>query len=115
MTDLNGIGKTTGASTVPMETQIADHLARFPSFKASHLVIVWGGNNDAFVQFGNFSAAATQIQTDAATGRVTADQAMLLLFQAQTTAQYAMKAAALELGRRREERNPGQGWPTTWR
>ncbi len=97
VTDPNGIGKATGALTVPMKTQIANHLARFTSFKTSDLIIVWGGNNDAFVQFGNFSAAATQIQTDAAAGRINADQANLLLFQAQTTAQYAMKAAAQEL------------------
>ena len=97
VTDPNGIGKTTGALTVPMKTQIANHLARFSSFKASDLVIVWGGNNDALIQFGAFSTAATQIQTDAATGKITADQASVLLFQAQTTAQYAMKAAALEL------------------
>ena len=97
VTDPNGIGKTTGALTVPMKTQIANHLARFSSFKASDLIIVWGGNNDALIQFGAFSTAATQIQTDAATGKITADQASVLLFQAQTTAQYAMKAAALEL------------------
>ena len=97
VTDPNGIGKTTGALTVPVKTQIANHLARFSSFKASDLIIVWGGNNDALIQFGAFSTAATQIQTDAATGKITADQASVLLFQAQTTAQYAMKAAALEL------------------
>ena len=97
VTDPSGIGKATGALTVPMKTQTANQLARFSGFKAVDLLIVWGGNNDAFVQFGSFSAAATQVQTDAATGRITADQAMLLLFQAQTTAQCAMQAAALEL------------------
>ena len=97
VTDPNGIGKSTGALTVPMKTQIANHLQRFTSFRASDLILVWGGNNDAFIQFGAFSAAATQIQTDAAAGRITADQANLALFQAQTAAQNEMKKAALEL------------------
>ena len=97
VTDPNGIGKTTGALTVPVKTQIANHLTRFTNFKASDLVIVWAGNNDAFIQFGAFSAAATAIQADAIAGRITADEANVRLFNAQTTAQYAMKAAALEL------------------
>jgi phospholipase/lecithinase/hemolysin len=97
VTDPNGIGKSGGALTVPMKTQIANHLARFSSFKASDMILVWGGNNDAFVQFGTFSAAATQIQTDAATGKISADQANVALFQAQTAAETAMKTAAIEL------------------
>jgi outer membrane lipase/esterase len=97
VTDPNGIGKTGGALTVPVKTQIANHLARFTSFKASDLIMVWGGNNDAFAQFGIFSAAATQIQTDAAAGRLSPDAANLALFQAQTAGQQAMKQAAIEL------------------
>ena len=97
VTDPNGIGKTTGALTVPMKTQIANHLTRFTTFKASDLIILWGGNNDAFIQFGTFSAQAAAIQANAAAGRITADQANQQLFQAQTDAQYQMKAAALEL------------------
>ena len=91
---LNGPG---GALTVPMKTQIANHLQRFSSFRASDLILVWGGNNDAFIQFGAFSVAAAQIQTDAAAGRISADEANLRLFQAQTAAQTEMKKAALEL------------------
>lgn len=102
VTDPNGIGRTRpdgspAALTVPVRTQIANHLARFTSFRASDLIFVWGGNNDVFIQFGTFSARATQIQTDAAAGRITADQASLALFQAQSAAQDALKAAALEL------------------
>lgn len=97
VTDPNGIGKSGGALTVPMVTQIANHLTRFGSFKASDLILVWGGNNDAFVQFGAFSAAATQIQADAAAGRISADQANSLLLNAQLAAQGEMKKAALEL------------------
>ncbi len=97
VTDINGIGRAGGALTVPMVTQVANHLAAFGSFKDSDLVLVWGGNNDIFTQFGIFSATATSIQTDAATGKITADQANKLLFDAQTAAQSAAKAAALEL------------------
>jgi outer membrane lipase/esterase len=99
VTDPVGIGNNggTAALTVPMKTQIANHLARFTSFKATDLILVYGGNNDAFIQFGAFTAAATQIQTDAAAGKITADQAQLLLFQAQTASQAGMKQAALEL------------------
>jgi outer membrane lipase/esterase len=101
VTDPNGIGHNpatgAGALTVPIKTQIANHLARFTSFKASDLIIVFAGNNDAFIQFGIFAAAATQIQTDAASGKITPDQANLALFQAQTAAQAEMKKAALEL------------------
>lgn len=97
VTDPNGIGKAGGALTVPMKAQIANHLQRFTSFKSSDLVLVWGGNNDAFVQFGAFTAAATLIQTEALAGRISADEANRRLFQAQTVAQEAMKQAALEL------------------
>jgi outer membrane lipase/esterase len=102
VTDPNGIGHTTSAGapaalTVPVKTQIANHLARFASFKASDLILVWAGNNDVFAQFGAFTVKATAIQTSAAQGRITADEANKQLFQAQTDAQYAMKAAAQEL------------------
>lgn len=97
VTDPNGIGKSGGALTVPVKTQIANHLARFGSFKSSDLIVVFGGNNDAFVQFGNFTTAAAKIQADAAAGKLTADAANLALFQAQTAAQEEMKKAALEL------------------
>ena len=99
VTDPSGIGNNAGAGalTVPMVKQVANHLAAFGSFKASDMILVWGGNNDAFVQFGAFSAAATAIQTNAATGKITADQANKQLYEAQTAAQYGMKAAAQEL------------------
>jgi outer membrane lipase/esterase len=97
VTDPNGVGKEGGALTVPVVTQIAKHLARFGSFKDSDLIIVFIGNNDVFVQFGTFVAKATQIQTDAATGKLTADQASNLLLEAQLAAQGELKTAALEL------------------
>jgi len=97
VTDPNGIGHSTGALTVPIKTQIANHLGRFGSFKASDLIFVFGGNNDVFTQFGAFAASAAQIQADAAAGRITPDQANQLLLNAQLTAQAGMKQAALEL------------------
>ena len=97
ITDPNGIGHATGALTVPVATQIANHLTRFGSFRDSDLVLVWGGNNDVFVKFEEFAAAAAQVQADAAAGLLTADQANNALFAAQTQAQAAMKQAALEL------------------
>jgi outer membrane lipase/esterase len=100
VTDPNGIGKAAdgnGALTVPMKTQIANHLARFTSFKATDLIFVYGGNNDAFVQFGVFSAKATQIQTDGVAGKLTADQVSLALFAAQNESLAGMKLAAQEL------------------
>ena len=103
VTDVNGIGHTTAAGglaalTVPMVTQVANHLAAFGSFKASDLVLVWGGNNDVFAQFGAFSAAASAIQANAATGKITADEANKQLYNAQSAAQNGLKTAALELG-----------------
>ena len=102
VTDVNGIGHVTAAGaaaalTVPMITQVANHLAAFGSFKASDLVLVWGGNNDVFTQFGAFSAAATAIQINAAAGKITADEANKQLYDAQSAAQNGVKTAALEL------------------
>ena len=101
VTDPNGIGHDpatgNGALTVPMVKQIANHLARFNGFKDSDLILVYGGNNDVFTQFGGFAASAAKIQADAAAGKITADQANALLFDAQTAAQAGMKQAALEL------------------
>ena len=98
VTDPNGIGHNpmtgAGALTVPMVTQLANHLARFTSFKSSDLILVYGGNNDVFVQFGTFAATAAQIQANAA---LTPDQANQALFAAQNTAEAAMKVAAQEL------------------
>ncbi|MEP6874937.1 MAG: SGNH/GDSL hydrolase family protein [Burkholderiales bacterium] len=101
VTDPNGIGHDpatgAGALTVPVKAQIANHLARFTSFKDTDLILVFAGNNDVFVQFGTFAANAAQIQTDAAAGKITSDQANQALFAAQTAAQAEMKKAALEL------------------
>lgn len=97
ITDPNGIGKSSGALTVPVVTQIANHLARFGSFSASDLILVYAGSNDVFTQFGAFAAKAAQIQAQAQAGTITPDEANVALFEAQTEAQAEMKKAALEL------------------
>ena len=97
VTDPNGIGKAGGALTVPMKTQIANHLARFGSFKSNDLVVVFGGNNDAFTQFGIFAAKAAQIQADAQAGKITPEQAQQLLLGAQLAGFDEIKKAGLEL------------------
>lgn len=98
VTDPNGIGKTSGALTVPVVTQIANHLAAHNgAFSASDLIVVWAGANDVFTQFQAFATTAAAIQAAAATGSISADQANQQLFSAQTAAQNEMKKAAQEL------------------
>ncbi|MFT3666829.1 SGNH/GDSL hydrolase family protein [Piscinibacter sp.] len=104
VSDPNGIGHDpatgAGALTVPVSTQIANHLAN-PAFGGrfadTDLIMVYVGSNDVFTQFGIFAAKAGQIQAQAQGGTLTADQANAALFQAQTEAQAGMKQAALEL------------------
>ena len=49
VTDPNGIRHSEGALTVPLVTQVANHLARFGNFAADDIVFVWAGDNEAFV------------------------------------------------------------------
>ena len=100
VTNPAGIGNNGGAGalTVPMVKQIDNHLAAFGGkFNATDLIVVWGGNNDVFVQFGGFGAAAAAIQADAVAGKISADEANKRLYDAQTAAQEGMKRAAQEL------------------
>ena len=97
VTDPNGINHANGALTVPLVTQIDNHLARFTSFKPTDLIVVAGGINDVLFQFQAFAIQAAQIQAQAASGAITADQANQLLFAAQTAALAAVKQAGLEL------------------
>lgn len=97
VTDPNGIGKDDGALTVPVVTQIENHLTRFGSFKDTDLVLVYIGSNDVFVQFGTFVATAQAIQAQVLAGAITPDEAQRQTFLAQTAAQTEMKKAAQEL------------------
>jgi phospholipase/lecithinase/hemolysin len=97
VTDPIGIGHNadgSGALTVPVVQQIANHLARFGSFKDTDLILVYAGSNDVLTQFEIFGNAATQIQADPT---LSADQMSVQLFAAQQAAQAAVKQAAQEL------------------
>jgi outer membrane lipase/esterase len=98
VTDPQGIGKDGGALTVPMVDQVARHLARFGRFTDRDLIFVYGGNNDAFVQFGVYSATAAQVQAQLQGGAITNVQAEAALADARTRARAAMTQAADELG-----------------
>jgi len=70
-----GVGYNTttpavGAMTVPVATQIANHLAaKGGSFSGGEIVYVWAGANDIFAQLGGLTAAVTaQVQADIASG-----------------------------------------------
>ena len=76
VTDPNGIGKSGGALTVPVVTQMARHITRFGSYRADEVVLVWAGNNDVLIQLGavglglpaataidNLRVAGTQLAT----------------------------------------------------
>jgi outer membrane lipase/esterase len=97
VTDPNGYNHSGGLLTVPIVTQIDNHLARFGSFKSTDLIVILAGDNEAFTQLDIFATTAAQVQAQAAAGQITADQANQLLFQAQLTALAAMKQSAQEL------------------
>jgi phospholipase/lecithinase/hemolysin len=97
VTNPDGVGHSGGALTVPVVTQIQNHLARFGSFKSTDLVVVFAGSNDVFAQFEAFTIRAAQIQDQAQKGQLTADQANQALFKAQSDAQAGMQTAALQL------------------
>lgn len=99
VTDPQGIGNNngTGALTVPVQTQIANHLARFGSFKPTDLIFVFAGANDVLVQYGIFANAAAGFQAQAQGGTITAAQANQQTQQALRTAQQDVARAAQEL------------------
>lgn len=45
------VGSSPAPMTLPMTTQVAEHLTRFSNFGKEDIVFVFGGNNDVFVQF----------------------------------------------------------------
>ena len=61
-------GSPLGALTVPVSTQIANHLAASGGkFKGDEIVFVMAGANDLFIQLGTLQAAATAAGTAAGT------------------------------------------------
>lgn len=98
VSDPAGYNHAGGALTVPVKTQIANHLARFGSFKDSDLILVSVGFNEVFVAFeGQYVPAVLAAQAQLQAGAITEDQFKALVFDAQTQAQAAMKGSALEL------------------
>jgi outer membrane lipase/esterase len=100
----NGInGASPAPMTVPMVTQVADHLAAFTSFGGDDIVFVFGGNNDVFVQFGIFTASlrAGVPQADAAAaataGAATAATELAALVKDQIIAKGGKRVAVLTL------------------
>ena len=53
----NGISGTSPAPmTVPVVTQVANHVAQFTGFNGGDIVFVWAGANDALIQLGAVAA-----------------------------------------------------------
>ena len=92
----NGINGTSPAPmTVPMVTQVADHLAAFTSFSGDDLVFVFGGNNDVFVQAG---AVALGLPLDQAQANiVTAATELATLVKDQILANGAKRVVVMTL------------------
>jgi outer membrane lipase/esterase len=105
VTNPAGIGNPTGDGgslaapapmTVPMVTQVADHLAAFTSFSGDDIVFVFGGNNDVFVQFGLVAAGAIAPE-DAGAALQTAATELATLVKSEIIAKGAKRVAVMTL------------------
>ncbi len=100
VTDPNGIGRTTGALTIPIVDQIASHNTRVvPGFKtgfdSGDIVFVFGGNNDVLIQAG---AVAQGLPVDQAQANiVTAATALATLVKSEIIAKGAKRVAVMTL------------------
>ena len=100
VTDPNGIGRTTGALTIPIVDQIASHNTRaVPGFKtgfdSGDIVFVFGGNNDVFIQFG---AVGQGLPVDQAQANiVTAGTELATLVKSEIIAKGAKRVAVMTL------------------
>lgn len=98
VTNPDGYKHSIGFLTVPAKTQIANHLARFGSFKDTDLVLVSVGFNEVFVQFEQYYLPAFMVALGKwQAGQISEDQFKADVFHAQTLAQEEMKVAALAL------------------
>jgi phospholipase/lecithinase/hemolysin len=98
ITDPDGYNHAGGLLTVPVKTQIANHLARFGRFRDSDLILVSAGFNEVFVVFETqYVPAVLAAQARLQAGTLTEAQFKTLAFDAQLQAQAAMKTAALAL------------------
>ncbi|KQW89198.1 esterase [Massilia sp. Root418] len=90
-------GSEVGALTVPVVTQVKNHLAAVGGkFKGDEIVFVWGGNNDLLVGLGGLSAAATAAGT-AAGNTAFANSLVAQLAAGATNPQTAAAAIGLAL------------------
>jgi outer membrane lipase/esterase len=95
----NGDGINNGGPapmTVPMVTQVADHLAAFTSFGGDDIVFVFGGNNDVFIQFGLVGAGAIAPE-DAGAALQTAATELATLVKSEIIAKGAKRVAVMTL------------------
>jgi outer membrane lipase/esterase len=92
----NGInGASPAPITLPMVTQVADHLTAFTSFSRDDIVFVFGGNNDVFVQFG---AVGQGLPVDQAQANiVTAATELAALVKDEILAKGAKRVAVMTL------------------
>jgi outer membrane lipase/esterase len=100
VTDPNGIGRTSGALTIPMVDQIASQNTRsVPGFKtgfeSGDIVFVFGGNNDVFAQFG--AVAQGLPPADAVIAIQTAGTELATLVKNEILAKGATRVAVLTL------------------
>jgi outer membrane lipase/esterase len=93
----NGInGASPAPMTVPMVTQVADHLAAFGGFSGDDIVFVFGGNNDVFTQFGAV-AESLQTPTDAVAAVTLAGTELATLVKEEIIGNGAKKVAVMTL------------------
>jgi outer membrane lipase/esterase len=88
------VGSTPTPMTLPMTTQVADHLTRFTNFGSDDIVFVFGGNNDVFVQL---TAAGTIGPVAATTNVQTAATELANLVKDQILANGAKRVAVMTL------------------
>lgn len=88
------VGSTPTLITLPMTTQVADHLTRFSNFGSDDIVFVFGGNNDVFTQF---AAAGTIGPAAAVTNVQTAATELAALVRNQIMANGARRVAVMTL------------------
>ncbi|NDY89931.1 GDSL family lipase [Ideonella sp. TBM-1] len=98
------LGDAMGATTVPLVTQVADHLSQSGDrFAADDLVTVLGGANDLFIQLATFSATvgaggnATVAATTAVTAMATAATELATLVKDQILAKGAQRVVVVEV------------------
>ena len=92
----NGIvGTSPAPMTVPVVTQVANHLAQFSGFSGGDIVFVWAGANDALIQFS--AAAAGLAPATAVANMVQAGTELATLVRTQIVARGATRVVVLNV------------------